>query len=215
VVLILLAMSVLALGIVLAKLWQFAGAGLTDRRPVERALAQWRQGRWNAALDAARAGRGPAALALAAALGSGPSADGERAREAAWLAASQALDAARTWLRPLEVIASLAPLLGLFGTVLGMIEAFAELEAAGGRVDPSILSGGIWEALLTTAVGLAVAIPAVVAFNWFERRIERAEALAERAVAALFASEPTVAEAPVRRSERFAGEARLHAAAQG
>jgi len=66
-----------------------------------------------------------------------------------------------------------APLLGLFGTVLGMIEAFRKLAEAGNQVNPAILSGGIWEALLTTAVGLAVAIPVVVLCNWFERRVER------------------------------------------
>ena len=82
----------------------------------------------------------------------------------------------RGWLKPLEVIASLAPLLGLFGTVLGMIEAFRQMEAAGNQVNPTVLSGGIWEALLTTAVGLAVAIPAVVALNWLERRVEQRDA---------------------------------------
>jgi biopolymer transport protein ExbB len=56
-------------------------------------------------------------------------------------------------------------LLGLFGTVLGMVEAFRQLELAGSQVDPAVLSGGIWQALLTTAVGLAVAIPAVLAHN--------------------------------------------------
>ena len=74
--------------------------------------------------------------------------------------------------RILEVIASLAPLLGLFGTVLGMIEAFRQLEAAGNQVNPAILSGGIWQALLTTAVGLAVAIPVVAILNWLERRVD-------------------------------------------
>jgi biopolymer transport protein ExbB len=63
-------------------------------------------------------------------------------------------------------------LLGLFGTVLGMIEAFRAMEAAGARVDPSILSGGIWQALLTTAVGLGVAIPVSIAHSWLERRVE-------------------------------------------
>jgi biopolymer transport protein ExbB len=66
-----------------------------------------------------------------------------------------------------------------------MIDAFAALEAAGSRVDPATLSGGIWEALLTTAVGLAVAIPAVAAFNWFERRVERAELAIEGVVSAI------------------------------
>ena len=75
-------------------------------------------------------------------------------------------------LRILEVIASLAPLLGLFGTVLGMIEAFQAMESAGSAVNPAVLSGGIWKALLTTAAGLAVAIPVALAHGWFERRVE-------------------------------------------
>lgn len=79
----------------------------------------------------------------------------------------------RAFLRPLEVIATLAPLLGLFGTVLGMIEAFKAMEAAGSQVDPAILSGGIWQALLTTAVGLGVAIPVSLLHSAFERRAEQ------------------------------------------
>ena len=75
-------------------------------------------------------------------------------------------------LRLLEVIATVAPLLGLFGTVLGMIEAFRAMEAAGSQVDPSALSGGIWQALLTTAVGLGVAIPVSLIHSFFERRNE-------------------------------------------
>jgi biopolymer transport protein ExbB len=93
-------------------------------------------------------------------------------------------------MRPLEVIASTAPLLGLFGTVLGMIAAFAQLEAAGSRVDPAILSGGIWEALLTTALGLAVAIPTLAAVNWIDRRIERSAQATESALSAIFAAAP-------------------------
>ena len=53
-----------------------------------------------------------------------------------------------------------------------MIEAFRQLEAAGNQVNPAILSGGIWQALLTTAVGLAVAIPVVAILNWLERRVD-------------------------------------------
>ncbi len=75
-------------------------------------------------------------------------------------------------LRILEVIATLAPLLGLFGTVLGMIEAFQAMEAAGSNVNPAVLSGGIWQALLTTAVGLAVAIPVSLVHSWLDRRVE-------------------------------------------
>jgi len=86
--------------------------------------------------------------------------------------ARESLDELRGGLRILEVISALAPLLGLLGTVFGMIGAFQALEQAGSQVDPAILSGGIWEALLTTAAGLTVAIPALAAFHWADRTIE-------------------------------------------
>ena len=76
-------------------------------------------------------------------------------------------------LKPLEVISNIAPLLGLLGTVIGMINAFSKLEEAGSRVDPAILAGGIWEALLTTAFGLIVAIPALAAFYWLDGRVDK------------------------------------------
>ena len=78
------------------------------------------------------------------------------------------------YLGGLEVIASISPLLGLFGTVLGMIKAFLNLEKAGSQVDPALLAGGIWEALLTTAFGLAIAIPALTAYHLFENKISNA-----------------------------------------
>ena len=74
--------------------------------------------------------------------------------------------------KALEAIAQVAPLIGLFGTVIGMIDAFQNLQSAGNSVDPSILAGGIWVALLTTAAGLAVAIPVSLALTFFETRIE-------------------------------------------
>ena len=75
------------------------------------------------------------------------------------------------YLGVLEVVASISPLLGLFGTVLGMIKAFLNLEKAGSQIDPALLAGGIWEALLTTAFGLAIAIPALAAYHLFENKI--------------------------------------------
>ncbi|MBR9862213.1 MAG: MotA/TolQ/ExbB proton channel family protein [Rhodobacteraceae bacterium] len=81
--------------------------------------------------------------------------------------AAQELAALRSGLRPLELIVTIAPLIGLFGTVLGMIEAFQGLETSGSQADPSVLAGSIWEALPTTAAGLAVAFPAAVALSWF------------------------------------------------
>ena len=78
-----------------------------------------------------------------------------------------------SYIRGLDAVAHLSPLLGLLGTVLGMIEAFRQLESAGVQVNVAMLAGGIWEALITTAVGLAVAIPALAAVNWLEGIVER------------------------------------------
>ena len=78
------------------------------------------------------------------------------------------LERTRLGLRPLELIATIAPLLGLLGTVVGMIDAFQALQQAGSSADPSDLAGGIWEALLTTAFGMGIAIPASIFLTWFE-----------------------------------------------
>lgn len=78
-----------------------------------------------------------------------------------------------THLRGLELTANISPLLGLLGTVIGMVQAFATLENAGARVDPSLLAGGIWTALLTTVFGLCVAIPAMAAHNIIDGKISR------------------------------------------
>jgi len=68
----------------------------------------------------------------------------------------------------LSAIATLSPLLGLLGTVTGMVRSFMVIERLGWKVDPSLLAGGIWEALLTTVFGLVVAIPALLAYYLFD-----------------------------------------------
>ncbi len=73
----------------------------------------------------------------------------------------------------LASIAGIAPMLGFFGTVTGMIEAFQEVQNLQGNVNPSVLAGGIWEALVTTAFGLAVGILALFAYNYLLGRIRR------------------------------------------
>jgi len=75
-------------------------------------------------------------------------------------------------LRGLAIIGNITPLLGLLGTVTGMIKAFIKIQELGGRVDASVLAGGIWEALITTAAGLSVAIPTLVAYHYFEGRVD-------------------------------------------
>jgi biopolymer transport protein ExbB len=90
-------------------------------------------------------------------------------------------------LNVLDIVSQLAPLLGLFGTVLGMIEAFQTLQDAGNAVDPSLLAGGIWVALMTTAAGLAVAMPTSLILTWFEARMNRERIFANRALRTIFA----------------------------
>lgn len=173
VVAVLAGMSVRALTIIVLKLWQLQAARLGDRRP-RQALRLYKTGRTAEALKLLDGAGNPVSQALSRAIrGREHGLPESMVREEVVRYGAGALTTLRGWFRPLEVIGSLAPLLGLFGTVLGMIEAFRQLEAAGNQVDPAILSGGIWEALLTTAVGLAVAIPVVAILNWLERRVDR------------------------------------------
>jgi biopolymer transport protein ExbB len=97
--------------------------------------------------------------------------------------------------RRLSFLATLgnnAPFIGLLGTVLGIMHAFANLSMAGGQVSAEVMSG-ISEALVSTGVGLMVALPAVIAFNWFQRvikgRVVATESLGGELVAALRARE--------------------------
>lgn len=76
------------------------------------------------------------------------------------------------FLNTLGTIAGVAPLLGLLGTVLGIIKAFNAINA-GGLGDPRMLTGGIGEALITTAAGLSVAIPALIAYRYLRSRVDR------------------------------------------
>ena len=167
-------LSLVASAIVIAKLIQFALLRPLASANGDKALALLRQGEAQAAADQAQAGKDPLSRTLAAVLVL--TNDWE---EAALRQARQQIESLRGGMRALELIAAVAPLLGLLGTVFGMIEAFRALEQAGSQVDPSLLSGGIWAALLTTAAGLTVAIPALAAFHWFDRTLERLRFLLE------------------------------------
>ena len=78
-----------------------------------------------------------------------------------------------------------APLLGLLGTITGMIKAFMVIEQAGGKVDAQALAGGIWEAMITTGVGLAVAIPLLILLHFLEGAVERRAQNMNRCIALL------------------------------
>jgi len=104
--------------------------------------------------DAPDEGRAPAELAAAI--------DGAKARERLRLERNLSF---------LATLGSNAPFIGLFGTVLGIIKAFHDLAATQAGAGASTVMAGISEALVATAIGLMVAIPAVVAFNYFNRRV--------------------------------------------
>jgi biopolymer transport protein ExbB len=80
------------------------------------------------------------------------------------------------YLQTLATIGNIAPLLGLLGTVVGMIKAFMVIQQLGGNVNASVLAGGIWEAMLTTALGIGVALPCMVAHSYLVSRIDTYEA---------------------------------------
>ena len=85
--------------------------------------------------------------------------------------ASQVIHELERFLNPLGTVATITPLLGLLGTVIGMIKVFAEIQLAGVG-DAGNLAGGISEALMTTAAGLSVAIPALICHRYFLRRVD-------------------------------------------
>lgn len=90
----------------------------------------------------------------------------ERVKEAIESAGKQEVAKLEKGLSTLATISGVAPLLGFLGTVTGMISAFMKIEDLQGSANPSDLAGGIWEALLTTALGLAVGIVALTAYNY-------------------------------------------------
>ncbi|MBK5926381.1 MotA/TolQ/ExbB proton channel family protein [Rhodobaculum claviforme] len=166
-------LSVVTTALILWKLWRLALAGAWSHWRAEAALAAWVAG--DAVAARARLGGDVrsrlAGVAMAAR--ADPALSDPAAREETLRVARGLLAQTRVGLRPLELVSTIAPLLGLLGTVLGMIAAFQALQTAGAQADPALLAGGIWEALLTTAAGMGVAIPAGVALVWFESVADR------------------------------------------
>lgn len=195
VMIVLLLISVVALAVILVKAFHFAVLRPGSNGFVAAVLARWRQGEVTGVLGELAGRRTPVARVLARAIEvvEDPGLDEDKAREEVTRVAGLELDNLRSGLRLLALIATLSPLVGLLGTVLGMINAFQALEAAGSRVDPSILSGGIWIALLTTAAGLIVAIPAAAAYHWLDAIVYRARRAMEDAATQVLTAPARVA----------------------
>lgn len=183
VVLLLGALSVLVLAVILYKLWQFTVAGVGRHKALRQAIHAWDTG--DRTTTRRYLGQSHSYLVPVVTM----AIDGQN--DPARLEAEAEMRFARleSGFRLLESVAQLAPLLGLFGTVLGMISAFQALQEAGAQVDPSILAGGIWVALLTTAVGLAVAMPTSVVLSWLEARMDGDRVLAQTALRTILSPE--------------------------
>jgi biopolymer transport protein ExbB len=181
VVLLLGAVSVVTLSVMVYKLWQFTVTGVGRHRHLREAIAAWDRGARAEAGDHLAAS--DSYLRDVVALGMDGQVDAGRLEAEA----EERFARLERGFRLLDTVAQIAPLLGLFGTVLGMISAFRALQEAGAQVDPSVLAGGIWVALLTTAVGLAVAMPTSIVLGWFEARIDADRVFAGKAIRTLLA----------------------------
>ena len=182
VVAILIAVSILTTGVILYKIWQFQQAGVGRHKALQQAVEAWDNDNRAQAAGLLKISTSYLAPTFSMAMEHRNARDIRRRVEAEAEARFALLERG---FRLLDSVAQLAPLLGLFGTVLGMIEAFQSLQAAGSQVDPSLLAGGIWVALLTTAVGLGVAMPTSVVLSWLESRMASERVLAERGFATI------------------------------
>ncbi|MEM1134128.1 MAG: MotA/TolQ/ExbB proton channel family protein [Pseudomonadota bacterium] len=182
VLLLLLIASILSLALFAVKLLQFRRAGVGEHDTIAKALKLHDRGETiEVERRLAEDGGYLSDLGLLAIR----SQNAKEARDRLEAEAEQSFLKLESGLRILDIVAQTAPLLGLFGTVLGMIEAFQALQTAGSQVDPSVLAGGIWVALLTTAAGLAVAMPVSIGLAWLESRLDQDRAMAERILSSI------------------------------
>ncbi len=183
VVAILIVTSVATLSLVIYKLWQYGAAGVGHHIELSLAIEAWDRRDRVAAMAHLDKSRSYLAPVIAMSF----SGDSSTLSERADAEAEARFAGLERGLNVLDMVSQLAPLLGLFGTVLGMIEAFQTLQGAGNSVDPALLAGGIWVALLTTAAGLAVAMPTSLVLTWFEARMTRERIFTNRALRTVFA----------------------------
>lgn len=166
----LLLCSVLTVAYGIERSWHYFRAARDGGAP-ERVHELIERGEYDEAQQLAAATPGPVAAVLAEGLRH-RNIDAAMIEEAISLKGSGELRRLCKHLHILELVGRVAPLVGLLGTVLGMVEAFRQVSTARGAVDPSLLAGGIWEALITTVAGLFVAIPAMVLHHFFEDRVK-------------------------------------------
>jgi len=163
VVWVLLAYSVIALAIILECYYRFFSMGKSPEEGENTLKENLRKKIFNPIAEL----KGPEAVVVTSMLEEFKNGVADLGRVASRVG-SEELQKMEKGFRTLAFLGNTAPLLGLFGTITGMIKAFMVIEAAGGKVDASALAGGIWEAMLTTGVGLAISVPVLFMLHTLE-----------------------------------------------
>jgi biopolymer transport protein ExbB len=179
-------LSFVALGIGFFKFFQFIKLGVGRRAEAEKILDDWLSGRVDEAVAAAGQRRSVLTRILQAVFSgiqARPS-DVSYAEELSRQTAMIELAGMGERMRALDMVVQAAPMLGLLGTVLGMIDAFSVLASTDGAVDPTTLASGIYVALSTTAAGLVIALSAFFIATWLEGRIDRERNMIEAIMSA-------------------------------
>ncbi len=166
--------SMIALGVIIAKAFTLHIAHRGTHQVLTDVEERARSGDIDGAIEVARETPGPAAAILLAGLRriQGKRLNAGELESAVATTGTIELGFLERGLVILATIANIAPLMGFLGTVVGMIFAFAAIEAAG-NVDPALVAGGIKVALLTTASGLVIAVPVNIGYNFFVTRIDQ------------------------------------------
>ena len=161
----LLALSVLSLVVIVERSWYF----FRSRYRVGASLEALEKHRDGASLEAG----GNPLLIVGETFIAAASQGEEHAQNVSEREANRRINRHERGLRLLALIGAISPLIGLLGTVWGMVKAFAEIAVLGESVTPADFADGIWTGLLTTVAGLLVAIPAVAASRLFEGRVDQ------------------------------------------
>ena len=175
---VIVSLSIYVLGIIFFKAYQFHTGGVFNTQFIDRVMALIKRGELTDASAILSREKGPLARIIRVCVESVMNRQiSMKSRESEISRVGSAeLRYLESHMRGLEMASSIGPLLGLLGTVIGMIEAFSKLAEAGSRIDPSMLAGGIWVALITTVGGLCVAVPAMAAYYLIDSFIERIRA---------------------------------------
>lgn len=167
-------MSIMAITVAFLKIFQFMRLGVGKSTSAEVVLEQWLNHQTAEALQTTMQGKSVLMRVLHSVFSAIQARPDEPsfAEELGRQTALTEVSALTRRLRVLDMVIQAAPMLGLLGTVIGMIDAFSTLASADGIVDQALLAGGIWTALTTTAAGLAIALITYFVATWLEGRVE-------------------------------------------